>query len=84
MFCFCLEYFDVSELIEDKKVGLFIEGLNEDVISNNLTYLLDNTNVGVTVMEAHPKYSELFPDEYGKAKRFLRIAEPVHLPIFAP
>lgn len=72
LFCFVLEQFDVAEIIDNKRIGLFVEGVNEDILSNNLTFALNNTNVGVTVMEVHPKYSELFPTEYEKAKKIFK------------
>lgn len=72
LFCFVMERFDVAELIEDDRVGLFVEGLNEDVLSNNLTFALETTNVGVTIMESHPKYKELFSEKYESIKKVFK------------
>lgn len=69
LFYFVMEHFDISEIIADKRVAIFIEGVDEDLFANNLSYILTNINVGVTVLEAHPKYKELFPDEYEKIKK---------------
>lgn len=69
LFYFVMEHFDISDIIADKRVGIFIEGIDEDLFANNLSYIVTNINVGVTVLEAHPKYKELFPDEYEKIKK---------------
>jgi hypothetical protein len=72
LFCYALEHFDVAELLSDQRVALFVEGINETALGNNLSYALDNINVGVTVMEAHPKYTELFSDQYEKMQKVFK------------
>ena len=72
LFFFVMEHFDISEIIADKRVGIFVEGIDEDLFANNLSYILTNINVGVTVLEAHPKYKELFPEYYEKIKKIYK------------
>lgn len=69
LFCYVMEHFDVSAILSDSRVGIFVEDINADVIGNNLSYLLNNMNVGVTVMEYHPKYKELYQEVCEKAEK---------------
>ena len=64
IFQFVMEHFDLTELIADKRVLFFIESINESSFASDLSYCLTSVNVGVTVLEVHPKYRELFPERY--------------------
>lgn len=72
LFFYVMEHFDIVHLIEDKRVALFIEGLDEDILANNISYILTSANIGVSVLEAHPKYRELFPEQYQKAEKIFK------------
>lgn len=72
LFFFVMEHFDMTEILNDSRVSLFVEGIDEDVLGNNLSFILTNINVGVTVLEAHPKYRELFPQQYDKIKKVFK------------
>lgn len=69
---FVMKHFDLTRIIRDKRVGLFVEGIDEDIFANNLSFVLTNINVGVTVLEAHPKYKELFPEQFEKIKKVFK------------
>lgn len=72
LFFFVMEHFDMTDIIKDSRVSLFVEGIDEDILGNNLSFVLTNINVGVTVLEAHPKYRELFPQQYEKIKKVFK------------
>lgn len=72
LFFYVMEHFDLTSIIQDERVGLFVEGIDEDVLANNLSFVLSNINVGVTVLEAHPKYKELFPAQFEKAQKIFK------------
>ena len=69
LFFFTMEHFDLTSIIEDKRVAFFVQGMDEDLFAFNLQLLLTNVNVGVTVLKTHPKYQDLFPEEYGMVKK---------------
>lgn len=69
LFFFVMEHFDLTEIIKDQRVEIFLEGMNGDMFANELSCILTNINVGVTVLEAHPKYKELYVDIYEKVKQ---------------
>ena len=68
LFFFVMEHFDLASVIEDNRVAIFVEGIEEDLFAFNLQLLLNNINVGVTVLKTHPKYIDMFPKEYEKLK----------------
>ena len=72
LFFFVMEHFDMADILSDSRVRLFVEGIDEDILGNNLSFVLTNINVGVTVLEAHPKYKELFPQQYEKIKKVFK------------
>lgn len=72
LFCFVLEHFDISKLLKDDRITFYIEGLNECILSNDLSFLLTNMNIGVTVLEYHPKYRELFPEQCDKLNKIFK------------
>lgn len=69
---FVMEHFDVSEVLKDQRVSLFIGGIDGDYLGSDLSYVLTNINVGVTVLEAHPKYRELFSEEYEYVQKIFK------------
>ncbi|MDD6070249.1 MAG: DUF115 domain-containing protein [Clostridiales bacterium] len=69
LFCFVLEHFDMTKLLKDERVTFYVEGMNEGLLSNDLSFFLTNINIGVTVLEYHPKYRELFPEQCEKFKQ---------------
>ncbi|MCM1178984.1 MAG: DUF115 domain-containing protein [Clostridium sp.] len=64
LFAFVMQYFDLSEILRDKRIKIFVEGINEQYFDLVLTYNIDNVNIGVTILETHPKYRELFPEKF--------------------
>lgn len=64
LFAFIMRHFDLSEILSDKRVKIFVEGINEQYFDVVLTYNINNVNVGVTILETHPKYKELFPEKF--------------------
>lgn len=72
LYFFVMEHFDLTSLLADKRISMYVEGIDADKLSTSLSFLLTNINVGVTVLEAHPKYKDLFPEEYVKIKRIFK------------
>lgn len=72
LYLFVMEHFDMRFLIEDKRISLYVEGIDDDKLSTSLSYLINNINVGVTVFEAHPKYKDLFPEQYEKVRKIFK------------
>lgn len=72
LFCYVLEQFDLEKLLSDERLLIYIDGFNEDQLSTHFSSVLTNINVGVSVMEAHPKYRELYPEKYEKIKVIFR------------
>lgn len=63
LFAFVMQHFDLTEILSDKRIKIFVKGINEQYFDLVLNYNITNINVGVTVLETHPKYKELFPEE---------------------
>lgn len=68
MFCYVLEHFDMEKLLSDKRLLIYLKDINDDQLSLNFSSVLTNVNVGVTTLEAHPKYKDLYPEEYAVVK----------------
>lgn len=64
LFAFVMQHFDLSEILSDKRIKIFVKGMNEQYFDLVLTYNITNINIGVTVLESHPKYKELFVKEF--------------------
>lgn len=68
LFFFVMEHFDLTSVIEDNRVAIFVNGIEDDLLNFNLQLLLTNVNVGVTVLKTHPKYKDLYPEEYERVR----------------
>lgn len=64
LFAFVMQHFDLSEILGDKRIKIFVKGINEQYFDLVLNYNINNVNIGVTVLETHPKYKELFSEEF--------------------
>ncbi|MCM1497394.1 MAG: DUF115 domain-containing protein [Clostridium sp.] len=64
LFAFVMQHFDLSEILRDKRIKIFVDSINEQYFDLVLTYNIDNVNIGVTILETHPKYKELFPEKF--------------------
>lgn len=64
LFAFVMQYFDLSDILNDKRIKIFVRGINEQYFDLVLNYNITNINIGVTVLETHPKYKELFSKEF--------------------
>lgn len=72
LFCFVLEHFDIVKLLEDDRITFYVEGMNEGILSNDLSFVMTNMNIGVTVLEYHPKYRDLYPEKCEKIKKIFK------------
>lgn len=72
LFCFVLEHFDMVKLLKDERIAFYVEGMNEDILSNDLSFVMTNMNIGVTVLEYHPKYRDLYPEQCEKIKKIFK------------
>lgn len=72
LFSYVMKHFDLTELLGDERVAVFVEGINEELLENNLGFHLTNMNVGVTILEHHPKYKDLFPAEKEKLDKVFK------------
>lgn len=72
LYFYVMEHFDMTAMLEDKRISVFVEDVDADMLSSSLSFLLNNVNVGVTVLEAHPKYKELFPEYYEKVQTIFK------------
>lgn len=64
LFFFTMEQFDLTPIIEDTRVAFFVGGIDDELFSFNLNLLMNNVNLSVTTLKAHPKYQDLYPEEY--------------------
>lgn len=72
LFCFVLEHFDMVKLLKDERITFYVEGMNEGILSNDLSFVMTNMNIGVTVLEYHPKYRDLYPEQCEKIKKIFK------------
>lgn len=63
-FAFVMNHFDLSDILETEQVNLFVSEINDKYFDLSLTYCLQYLSIGVTIMESHPKYKELYKEEY--------------------
>lgn len=72
LYFYVLKHFDISEILLDKRISIFVENIDADMLSSSLSFLLNNVTIGVTVLEAHPKYRDLFPEHYEKIQTIFK------------
>ena len=72
LYFYVMEHFDLSEILEDKRISIFVEGIDDGMLSSSISFLMTNVTVGVSVLEAHPKYKDIFPEQYDKIKRIFK------------
>ena len=59
-----IECFDISHILENKTIELFVKGLNEEDLNLYVSSNMNHLNVYLTFVESLPKYKELFPKDY--------------------
>lgn len=72
LYFYVMEHFDLSEILSDERISIFVEGIDDGMLSSSISFLVNNVNVGVTVLEAHPKYKDIFPEQYKKVQRIFK------------
>lgn len=72
LYFYVMKNFDITEILLDKRISIFVEDIDADMLSSSLSFLLSNVNVGVTVLEAHPKYKDLFPNNFEKVQQIFK------------
>lgn len=69
LFAFVMRHFDMTGLLGDHRINVFVKGINEQFFDLSLSYCLNYINISVTVLETHPKYRELFPGDFEELAR---------------
>lgn len=63
IFIHVLQYYDITDIIENKTVILAVEGINEFAFNQALRGLLNITNLYSQIKCTHPGYEEMFPEK---------------------
>ncbi|MGN0154398.1 MAG: motility associated factor glycosyltransferase family protein [Lachnospiraceae bacterium] len=64
IFLFAMQHYDLVDIIQNGRVFLFVKGLNEERLEPVMAGLVSTSNYRHCIMDALPKYHQLFPEEY--------------------
>lgn len=64
IFAYGMERLELSGWLREKRVNLLVEGLNGEQIYNELNLLISWENLGNSIYAVHPRYEQLFPEQY--------------------
>ena len=59
-----LHNFDITDLIADERISIFVKGVNDNRVAVYLDADVEIGNFEMVYLNAHPKYRMLYPDEY--------------------
>lgn len=62
LFYFCMEHYDLSDILENPDISLTVEGINDLEIKNVLNNSVDWVNLKSQIFSIHPQYDSIFPE----------------------
>lgn len=71
-FLFTLNQYDLSDILGNDKVTVYVEGINDRELAAYLPDLIDWTNIPLTDIFMLPKYKDMYPDAYIKFVKMTR------------
>ena len=66
LFLFCLKYFNLHEILSDKRLSLYINGINENDFYMDLSGRINWAMLPTQLICSHPSYDRLYKEEYLK------------------
>ncbi|MDF2845490.1 MAG: hypothetical protein K0R00_3916 [Herbinix sp.] len=72
IFLHTLEYYDITDLLQNKTVSISVEGMNTQEYSTILYECVDYTNLNSQIKCVHPQYDRIFASEYAD---FIKLLE---------
>lgn len=67
------ENFDLSGIIDNDKIHLFVNGVNEYLLSECLWEYVDETNYRISMVDALPGYNQIFSEEFERLSSLLDV-----------
>ncbi|MCR4717794.1 MAG: DUF115 domain-containing protein [Lachnospiraceae bacterium] len=71
-FLYCMHNYDMSDILSDDRVTIYVEGLNKDETAAYLPNYIQWANIPLTEIYVFPKYTDIFYSEYRDFVRIVR------------
>lgn len=75
LFLFCLESFDMRDILSDNRVALYINGINDKEFYKGLSGKINWAMLSTQLVCCHPSYDRLYREEYIKYQFILEQLE---------
>ena len=75
LFLFCLESFDMRDILSDNRVALYINGINDKEFYKELSGKINWAMLSTQLVCCHPSYDRLYREEYIKYQFILEQLE---------
>ena len=72
LFCFCIENFDMEDVLKDERVQIYVDQINLDGFAGALERNVHWTNLPSQILSFHPNYDKVYIEQY---KDFLAAVE---------
>lgn len=72
LFYFCLENYDLTDILGNPEISLTVEGINDLEIKNVLSNIVDWVNLKSQIICIHPQYDNMFPESLKRFDRIIR------------
>ncbi len=69
MFCYVMQTYDLSDILSNPDVEIFVEGLNENQLGAWCSNQVSNLNSASFLFGVLPKYQECYEDAYSRIQR---------------
>ncbi len=60
-FCYVLEQYDISDIISNSKIRIYVKGLNHQSLSHDMYAYVHGLNWHIFYLDALPKYQQIYP-----------------------
>lgn len=75
LFQYCLDHFDMEEILNDERVQIYVDQINLDGFAGALERNVHWTNLTSQIVSHHPSYDKVYIEQY---KDFLAVVENVN------
>lgn len=72
LFYYCLENYDLTDILENPEISLTVEGINDIELKNVLGNTVDWVNLKSQLICIHPPYNNMFPESLNRFYSIMR------------
>lgn len=72
LFLYCLRYFNMTRIISDRRIQIYIENINEEEFPSALKSSINAIMIPSMIVCSYPKFEDIYPVEAEKFKKIVK------------